>query len=291
MGRSRNRGRRAAALALAGTLRVIGVVAAGSVGFAVGDVLTAPVAVAATSRETHTQETADFQWSWHLKTGQTLTIKGINGEIHAVPARGTDAHVTARKHAKRSDPAEVRIEVNTSAEGVTVCAIYPTSHGEAGSCDDADHQQIRNNDVVVDFEAEVPAGVTLRAQTVNGGIETDRLDGPVEAHTVNGGIAVASRGWTEATTVNGSVHATLGARHWRDDLDFTTVNGTVTVDMPRDAGCEVDASTVNGEVETDMTMSVSGRISHRHLHGTIGDGGGHLHASTVNGSIRLLEAR
>ncbi|HET7226615.1 MAG TPA: hypothetical protein VFK69_12980 [Candidatus Eisenbacteria bacterium] len=293
MGRDTGGNARAARV-MATLLSVLGVVAAGSVGFAVGDVLTAPVAIAATSRETEdTQRGADFDWSWRLKPGQTLTIKGINGGIHAVPASNSEAHLSAHKHARRSDPSQVRIEVNTDEDGVTVCAIYPNRHGEPNTCEPGEdsHQHVDNNDVVVDFDAQVPDGVTLRAITVNGVIETEKLDGPVVARTVNGHITVASRAWATATTVNGAVRAELGTSRWRDELAFTTVNGSVTVALPHEASCELDAGTVNGDVETDFPVSVSGRISHRSLHGTLGDGGGHLKANTVNGSIRLVEAR
>ena len=53
----------------------------------------------------------------------------------------------------------MRIEVNTSDEGVVVCAIYPSRHGE-NTCDfEGSHQHNDNNDVVVDFEIAVPRGV------------------------------------------------------------------------------------------------------------------------------------
>src|SRR5438105_14971733 len=138
--------------------RALLVVAAGSVGFAVGDVLTQPLAIAATSKSA---SDADFEWSWKLRPGQVLKIQGVNGHIDAEPSRDGAAHVRAHKHARRSDPASVRIEVNTSEQGVVVCALYPSRHGES-TCDlQGTHQHNDNNDVVVDFDVEVPRGVTF----------------------------------------------------------------------------------------------------------------------------------
>jgi hypothetical protein len=273
-----------------GAWRALLAVAAGSVGFAVGDVLTQPVAIAATSRSV-TGARDDFSWSWRLKPGQLLKIQGINGDIHAGLSRDGEAHVRAHKHARRSDPASVRIEVNTSDEGVVVCALYPSRHGE-NTCDfEGSHQHNDNNDVVVDFEVEVPRGVRFTPRTVNGGIEAEDLDGPVDAGTVNGSVVVGTRSWASAGTVNGSVRASLGERHWTEPLKFGTVNGSITVELPAGAGCELEATTLNGEVETDFPITVSGRMGHRRLHGTLGDGGGRLEAETVNGSIHLLERR
>jgi len=47
---------------------------------------------------------------------------------------------------------------------------------------------------------------------------------------------------------------------------------------------------VNGRVETDFPVKITGKISTRHLRGTIGNGGATLKLNTVNGSITLHEA-
>ena len=244
---------------LRGARHALLAVAAGSVGFAVGDVLTQPVAIAATSRSVSDSRLDDFNWSWRLKPGQTLKVQGLNGGIRAVSSDDGEAHVRAHKHARHSDPASVRIEVNTSDEGVTVCAIYPSRRGGETSCDlEGTHQHNDNNDVVVDFEVQVPRGVRFEPRTVNGGIEASNLDGPVEAGTVNGSVVVSSRSWVSAATVNGSVRAQMGERRWTEPIEFGTVNGSITLELPPGAGCELEASTLNGEVETDFPVTVSG---------------------------------
>ena len=53
---------------------------------------------------------SDFQWHGLVLSGQSIEIKGINGEIRAVAGSG-DAQVTASKTARRSNPADVRIDV------------------------------------------------------------------------------------------------------------------------------------------------------------------------------------
>jgi hypothetical protein len=213
----------------------------------------------------------------------------VNGAIDAVPASGSEVEVVAHKHARKSDPRDVRIEVVENKDGVTICAVYP---GPGNSCEPgSDHSHTRNNDVVVDFRVRVPRGVRLVAQTVNGGIDADGLEGPVEARTVNGSVRATSTQTVTATTVNGSVSAEVGSASWDDQLDFSTVNGAITVIFPDDVSADIDASTLNGTISSDFPLTVRGKIGRRHVSGRIGEGrGGSLALSTVNGSIRLRSA-
>ena len=130
----------------------------------------------------------DFQGSWRLAAGKTIEIKGVNGDIDAAVADGVEVEVTARKHARRSDPREVKIEVIEHLGGVTICAVYPGRWGQRNECTPGErsHVHVDNNDVVVDFRVRVPAGIRFVGRTVNGEIDAVGLKGPAEAHTVNG---------------------------------------------------------------------------------------------------------
>jgi DUF4097 and DUF4098 domain-containing protein YvlB len=139
----------------------------------------------------------------------------------------------------------------------------------------------------VHFRVHVPAGVNLVARTVNGDVSVERLTGDVRASTVNGGVEVSTNGLAEASTVNGSIEARVGRADWRGAIDFSTVNGSITVTLPEGLDAEVTASTVNGHLQSDFPLRVEGRFSPRRLTGTIGDGGRQLKLKTVNGSIEL----
>jgi len=234
----------------------------------------------------------DFNWHGRIAAGKRLEVKGVNGDVRAVLASGTEAVVNARKHARRSDPDEVEIKVVESDEGVTICAVYPTPPRarQENTCEPGDrwHTNTENNDVAVDFEVQVPAGIEFNGQTVNGEMSAEGLKGDVRASTVNGSVRVTTTGLAEASTVNGSVYAQLGRADWTDDLEFSTVNGGITLILPNGKlDTEIRANTVNGEIETDWPLMVTGRFSQRRLKGTIGAGGRGLSLSTVNGEIRL----
>ncbi|MEJ2481652.1 MAG: hypothetical protein P8049_00615 [Gemmatimonadota bacterium] len=234
----------------------------------------------------------DFEWRGRVDRGDRIEIKGVNGEINATYTSGSEVRVTARKEAKRDDPGEVRVEVVEHGDGVTICAVYPDDGGRKNECRPGDegHLSSHDNDVAVHFSVEVPAGVMLRASTVNGGIDAGGLQSDVDASTVNGGVSVSTSGLAKASTVNGSIKASIGRADWSGDLDFETVNGSITVEMPADAGARVRASTVNGGLETDFPLTIQGRFSNRKMEGTIGGGGRDLNLETVNGSIRLRKS-
>jgi hypothetical protein len=232
----------------------------------------------------------DFQWRGSVRQGGTLEIKGINGDVTAMTGSGTDVEVTAERRARRNNPEDVRLEVVEHADGVTICAVYPSKDAtRPNECRPGSEgrMNVQNNDVSVRFVARVPPGVRFVGRTVNGDVDAQGLNGPVAISTVNGSTAFSTTSYGEASTVNGSIRGILGASGWNDGLAFHTVNGSITLDLPPDLSADVHATTVNGEISTDFPMLIKGRVSHRQVSGTIGGGGRRLDLETVNGSVRL----
>ncbi len=230
-----------------------------------------------------------FEWSGLVAEGQVVEVRGVNGPVEAVPARGDEVVIVAHKHSRRSDPGEVRIELIEHDEGVTVCAVYPTRSGERENrCGPGDEYRsnVKNNDVSVEFTVQVPEGVDLDVQTVNGDVEANRLTADVDAKTVNGDIEVTTLGFARASTVNGSIEASMG-RWMPQGARFETVNGSIDLDLPDDVDADLDASWVNGGLDSDLPFTVDGGITRRSAKGRLGDGGPDLEVKTVNGSIRI----
>lgn len=233
----------------------------------------------------------DFHWQGRVAKGAALEIKGVNGAIVAAGTSDELAEVTAIKHAKRSDPAQVKVEVVEHAGGVTICAVYPGRHGAPNVCSSGEGGRLStgNNDVQVEFRVKVPAGVRFVGRAVNGSITATGIQADAEIATVNGGVRVDTAGTARARTVNGTVDARLGRADWTGTLKLSTVNGAVRVTLPPGASTEVEASTVNGGITTDFPLAVTGRHGRR-LRGTIGTGGRQLAIGTVNGAIALRKA-
>ena len=230
-----------------------------------------------------------FRWTGRLAAGQTLEIRGINGDVRVEAATGNEAEVLATKSGRRSDPADVEIAVVPHDGGVTICAVYPPVNGRENECrpGGGGRNNTRDNDVEVEWMVRLPNGVNLGAHSVNGDVTVRDVSGEVHASTVNGDVDVSTRGVAEASTVNGSIHASLGKADWTGTMSFTTVNGGITLEVPGDLGTMIEAKTVNGSIETDFPITVQGRFGSRTLRGTIGAGGRDLELETVNGSIRL----
>ncbi|MDP2480762.1 MAG: DUF4097 family beta strand repeat-containing protein [Candidatus Palauibacterales bacterium] len=231
------------------------------------------------------EKTATFDWKGRIDVGKTLEIRGINGGVTARLADGPDATVHATLTGRDDDPTEVQIQVVPHDGSVTLCAVYPGRHN--GCEPGGGHESIHRNDVRVEFEVAVPAGVVFTPSTVNGGIRAEGLKGPVRARTVNGTVRLETTGWADAHSVNGSLDVRMGSTASSDGLSFKTVNGSISVALPADAAFDVDASTVSGSISTDFPLTISGRFVNHHASGTIGGGGPELSLKTVNGSIGL----
>lgn len=247
----------------------------------------------AASQAGETAQQNEFRWRKALGTGRVVEIKGVNGNVRAEPSTGNEVEVVAVKSARKSDPAGVQIVALEHADGVTICAVYPSPDASRqNTCEPGDswRSHTRNNDVVVNFTVRVPAGVRFSGRTVNGAVEARSLGADVKAYTVNGGVEVSTTGMAEAGTVNGSLHISMGRADWTGKLDFQTVNGGITLELPASASAEVNGETVNGDIQTDFPLTVQGRFSRNRLTGTIGSGGRELALKTVNGPIRIRRA-
>jgi hypothetical protein len=235
----------------------------------------------------------EFHWRKQLAPGRLIEIKGINGSVHAEPATGNEVEVVAEKSSKRDDVNSVTIETVEHADGITICAVYPSRDVEKPNVcapGAGGRMSVQNNDVTVTFTVRVPAGVRFAGRTVNGGVDASELAADVDARTVNGSVNISTTGLARAETVNGSITARMGNASWADNLQFKTVNGKVDVSFPATLSAQVDAETVNGDIQSDFPITVTGRVSKRKLNGTIGGGGRELHLRTVNGDVVIRRA-
>src|SRR6266536_1229595 len=171
----------------------------------------------------------EFHWKGKVAPGKAIEIKGVNGDVRAVAGSG-DVEVTAVKHARRSDPGEVKIEVVQHEDGVTICAVYPSDGRRENTCEagDGGHMNVRDNDVTVDFTVRVPAGVRFVGTTVNGAITLELpadLSTEVRATTVNGDIQTDFPLMVTGRLGPRSLRGTIGSGGRR--LALETVNGSI----------------------------------------------------------------
>jgi hypothetical protein len=228
-------------------------------------------------------------WRGVVLQGSAIEIKGVNGQIRATASSGQEVDVSAVMKGRRSNPADVRLDIVQHGDGITICALYPSPDSRPNECapGDGGRMNVRDNDVTVDFTVRVPAGVRFLGHTVNGDVTAEGLAAPLTVETVNGDVTFSTSSYGEARTVNGSVRGAMGSTQWDRTLKFRSVNGSISLDLPPDASTDVQAATVNGSISTDFPITVTGRVNPRRLSGTIGVGGRSLDLETVNGSVTL----
>lgn len=235
--------------------------------------------------------TEEFRWSGRIPAGQAVEVRGLNGGITAVRGTGPDVEVVAIKSGRRSNPADVDIQVIPHAGGVTLCTLYPTpsNRREPNECGpDFSRMSTNNNDVSVEYTVRVPDGVRLLARTTNGGVEVEGLTGDVDVSTTNGGITISTAGMARARTTNGSIDISIGRLSGTDDLEFRTTNGGITLRVPSNLNANLRAATTNGGITSDFPITVQGTFGPRRLEGVIGGGGRSIVLQTTNGDVQLL---
>jgi len=233
-----------------------------------------------------------FHWSGKLSAGQTVTIRNINGDVRAETGSGDQVEVTAEKSGVNAD--EVQIKAVTTADGVSICAIYPSDNAGEASC--GQHEWHSHNHwsghARVDFTVRLPRDLHFNAATVNGDIEASELGRSADLTTVNGKVQVSTAEWAEVRTVNGSIYADFRSSGWADSLKLETVNGSVELTAPAALNADVEFNTLNGHVSSDFAYTVTSgtRIGHpgpTRISARFGDGGRELRISTVNGNIEI----
>ena len=240
------------------------------------------------------ERSGEFRWNGSVAPGQTVEIKGINGDITA-EAGGNEVQVLAIKTSRRTDLDTVQVKVVPHGGGVTICALYPSDSGysdcEPGSgtsrSSSNSNNNVKNNDVRVHFTVKIPARVAFIGKTINGDISVASLSGNVDTKTINGSITISTTGFAQASTINGSISARLGDANWSGPLHFKTINGAINLDLPASVSTEVDAETLNGQINSDFPINLISFKDRKHVRGRIGAGGRELMLKTLNGSINL----
>ncbi|HYL92754.1 MAG TPA: DUF4097 family beta strand repeat-containing protein [Alphaproteobacteria bacterium] len=241
--------------------------------------LLVPVALLLAVPALWAQDNREFHWKGKLPADGVFQVKGINGNIDAQRAAGDEAEVTVDISGTYAD--EVKIQVIPDANGVLVCEVYRNHDSCSGHS--SDHNRDRTK---INYHVRVPANARFHGQTVNGSVTAENLNRSIKATSVNGSVRVSTKSWAQASSVNGSVVATMGSTDWPAGLHISSVNGSVTVALPPDANIDLSVSSINGRFSSELPVTTQ-NVSFRHLSGHIGNGGQPLHISTVNGSVEI----
>jgi hypothetical protein len=225
------------------------------------------------------------------------------GDIRVVTTDSPTVHVQASKSWRGDGDGNVRFAQREVADGVIICTLVGNasecspsgySGGDSGGSKDRHSLNLRDllghgNTASVDYVVQLPVGVKVDVGTISGGIGMADVSGPVKAETVNGKVQVAAlAGPVTASSVNGSVSVAIDSLGGPGDIKLSTVNGSVTAELPPSLQAQLSMETVNGSVHSDFDVTGTDTSTHKEIKGMIGAGGRRVALETVNGSVKLL---
>lgn len=225
-----------------------------------------------------------FQKTGAFSANGSVTLENVNGDVEIRTWDKNEIRIEGEKSARTEEElkaVELTMDVSESRAAIKVRLPRRLGSWFFGST-------IRAS---VRFTLTVPATAALdRIATVNASVSVDGPRGKTQVETVNGNIhALNLGGNARCRTVNGRINATFATIAGGQDSSFETVNGSVTVALPKNAGVALRTSVVNGHVDCDFPLTLTGSSGRRHLSGTIGDGRASLQAETVNGGIHIVQ--
>jgi hypothetical protein len=182
----------------------------------------------------------DFHYSHALKPGGRLAVETFNGSITISGWDREEVDISGTRQASSKELLDaMKIDIVPTAEAVRIRTVRPSGwRGNMGAS----------------FTIKAPRRLLVeRAQSSNGSVHVEEIEGNVRLETSNGRIrAVRVRGDVEATTSNGSVELTecTGA------ANLKTSNGRIQADGVRGP---FEATTSNAKIEARL-LEVSGSL-------------------------------
>lgn len=255
-------------------------------------IITALLSLALTGcHEAHAADT--LTRTFNLGATPKVEVRNISGPITVTGSARTSVYLSAVKSggsAAQRERLKITIEARGNALSVrTRCDRWVRGCGEG---------------VRVRYTLHVPRSTRLQCRSVNGPVTVSRVQGGVQASTVNGKISTNGTGSAPlgVSTVNGKITARghsgpvetrsvngptrLELTRLAGDVVLRTVSGSVQVKLPKNSGARVELSTVSGELVSQLPLQVS-RRGRRGLSGTLGQGGPRIRARTVSGSVTI----
>ena len=236
---------------------------------------------------------------------------GDNRQVHCevresrIPARGSlridgeqNGGVSVRTHQGRDIVVQARVQTSARSAAAAREMAQRIRVGTDGTIRATGPEQARGRDQSwgVSYEILVPARTNLDVETRNGPISVDGVTGEIDVRAHNGPIALNElAGDVRARAQNGPITVTLAGRRWSGQgLDAETVNGPVSVRMPRGYAAHVESGTVHGPISVPRSIRTERREGRRwgpggRISTDINGGGPTIRVVTTNGPVTIRE--
>jgi DUF4097 and DUF4098 domain-containing protein YvlB len=236
----------------------------------------------------------DFQKTYPLGNGGTVSIKNVSGDVNIKGYDGQGVAVAVYKEGRDRD--KVEVEDLSTGNAVVLNAQYPREC----NCDASLKFEIsvpRSGNINIDSVKIASGNVNVTdingrvvVKTASGDVRVENINGEVNASTASGEVAVRNvAGTVNAKSASGNVEAEIARLEGTGDMKFSSASGDVRVKLPGNVDAEVRMSTSTGTINTDFPLEVR---KHENgpgsdASGRLGSGSRNIQLSTATGDVSL----
>lgn len=218
------------------------------------------------------ERTERIEKAFEVGGAPKLSISNFAGSVTIRPGDGGTVRVVATKKARgTSDLDAIVVQMSGQASGVEITTNHPT------------RSSITN--ASVKLEITVPADTMIDLRTGAGSVDVRDVQGALQVEAGAGSIEIrGAAGPVDLTAGAGSIDYEGSPA---GECIFHAGVGSIVLRLPADANLKVDLTAGLGGAHSELP--VSGTVTPRSVHGTIGTGSqGSITASAGVGSINLV---
>lgn len=220
----------------------------------------------------------EIRKSFDLVAGARVEVSGINGWVKIETSDRKTADVYIERLGESQEALNRRkITIESTAGGLTI-------RSEKG--DSSFLSRMFGSSPTEHVTLRLPRQISLVTTGVNGSVVAGEIDGTVEVHGINGKVDIAQAfGSAEFHGINGNI--SVGLKQLDKGVEINGVNGNIELQLSEDVNANLETHGMNGRVTSDLPNVVVDKSSHGSYSAQIGNGGGSISASGINGNIRL----
>lgn len=193
-------------------------------------------------------ETERVEKTVPLQPGGTLKLKNFSGRVEITGGDRKDVHLVAIRKASREKLDRIQLDIQSDGRQVSIEANKRSGWGL--------HDNVVETDMVIQVPAKTNLDVdvfsspvtvtgvagTHRVETFSADLRLARVDGPIEAESFSGTIAIAEDTWADG-------------RH----LSVKTFSGDIDVRLPAAASGSVEFDSFSGDLQSDHTLTLQSK--------------------------------
>jgi hypothetical protein len=223
----------------------------------------------------------EIRRTYELSPGARVEVAGINGGVKIETSDSKTAEVYVERLGNSQEVLGRRkVTIDATAESLTV---------RAENADTSFFARIFGSKPSERVTMRLPRTISLVARGINGSVVAGEIDGAVEVKGVNGKVEIAqASGAATFKGINGNIAVALKQID-KGGVDISGINGNIELRLNDGVNADLEAHGMNGSVVSDLPNVSIDKSRHGRYSAQIGSGGNSIHASGINGNIRLTQ--